>query len=104
MKMNDEELYRKIKILLRCQLYALSNGRELYAKAVSQLRKHMSQISYDRVIDMSKCSVNSFILWDETREGGHFWLDIDDELEELIRKKQTPWLTSPFPTFIEVDE
>lgn len=101
--MNNEELYRKIKILLRCQLYALSNGRELYAKAVSQLKKNMVSRNYDRVIDMSKSSVNSFILWGETREGGRFWLDIDYELEKLIRKKQTPWLTPSFPTFIEVD-
>jgi hypothetical protein len=103
MKMNDEELYRKIKILLRCQLMALPNGNKLYAKAVSQLRKYMSQIRYDRVIDMSQSSVNSFILWNETREGGCFWERIHCEIERLIKKRGTPWLTPSFPTFIEVD-
>ena len=102
--MNDEELYRKIKILLRCQLMALPNGSELYERAVSQLRRNMTSLNYDRVIDMSKTSVNSFILWSDTKEGDRFWLDNDNILEMMIKKKGTPWLTSPHPTFIEVDD
>lgn len=59
--------------------------------------------TYDEMIIELKTPVNYWCHWSSTNEGFDFWDVVDKELMSKIRKKGTPWLTSPIPTIIEVD-
>lgn len=97
----------KLRLLLICQLMALPNGAELYRKALPQLSNRYLDVPKDvwERCESEKCSAVTWCLhWVKTVEGYTFWSKIHYEVERLIIKKGTIWLTSPLPTFIEVDE
>lgn len=98
----------KLRELLRCQLMALPNGAELYMKALPQLNYYHYNdepaYAWDKCNREKSSAVVYCIDWEKSMEGYYFWSRIHFTLEGMIMKKNTIWLTSPFPTFIEVDE
>ena len=98
----------KLRQLLRCQLMALPNGKELYAKAITQLNyclyNDTPTYAWDRCNRDKSSAIAYCIDWIKSIEGYIFWSEIHFTLERMIMDKGTIWLTSPLPTFIEIDE
>ena len=98
----------KLRQLLRCQLMALPNGKELCEKALSQLNYHFynddPKFAWDRCNRDKSSAIVYCIDWTKSKEGYNFWSKIHFTLKGMIMKKNTIWLTSPLPTFIEIDE
>lgn len=104
-----DEMMTEFKTLMRCQLYALPNGRELYERIIPQMSIDLKDINelklrLERTLIGRFSTVDYWCYWRDTKEGYNFWSRVDCDILREIRKKQTPWLTTPPPTFIEVDE
>jgi hypothetical protein len=104
-----EEMLTEFKTLMRCQLIALPKGIELYEKILPQRKKYLGDFeslesSLMSVLNKSMTTVDCWCHWEGSKEGHEFWKMVDIDLQRLIKERGTPWLTSPFPTFIEVDE
>lgn len=98
----------KLRQLLRCQLMSLPNGKELCEKALSQLNYHLYNdtptYAWDRCNRDKSSAIAYCIDWKKSKEGFGFWSKIHFKLKRMIMDKGIIWLTSPFPTFIEIDE
>ena len=103
-----DEMIIELKTLMRCQLYALPNGKELYAKIIPQMRDDLKSVEEIterlRMVFNGYSTVDCWCSWSSSKEGFDFWSDVDTKIKKLIQSRRTPWLTSPIPTIIEVDE
>lgn len=109
MNTSYEETLSEFKKLMRCQLMALPNGRELYKKILPYMRESLRSELFLKsqlkdCLRMGRSTIDCWCIWSDTNEGGDFWNFYDAEILCLMQKKKTPWLTSPHPTFIEVEE
>lgn len=103
-----DEMMTEFKTLMRCQLYALPNGKEMYERILPQMRHELkNKNELEEQLEMSLTgrlsTIDCWCNWSDTIEGFNFWDVVDKDLLWKINKKGTPWLISPFPTFIEVD-
>lgn len=104
-----EEMLTELKTLMRCQLYALPNGKEMYERILPQMRDELNNKNelrerLEMVLSGRYSTIDIWCHWSDTKEGFDFWDVVETVLLWKIKKKGTPWLTLPIPTIIEVDE